>query len=318
MNRRSLLAALAVAPIAAACASKFPEPERGPFTVLFPGSPADGDFHSMVLDAVTREQLLRSIQIEVRSCEELSSDAIADALRRIAREKPAVVFCIGSAMAIPLQRVAWEFPAQDFTLLQGRLVRPNVAAYALREEEPAWLAGFLAARLSKSRAIGIVNSPVPFRPERLTAAYRAGARRASEAIRVVEASSALDPVEAVQALAESRADVVYAAVDAAPNEAIDACRNRGLAFIGQWRDWSALAPDTVVASCLGDPGALFSAAVQDIVDAVWRGDYVRTFGMRYPRMLGFSLAAATPPSLVAEMSEVATDVASGRVAAAQL
>ena len=313
-TRRRLLQAggAVLAAAGAGCSSRFPTPETGPFAVLFAEPVDDGGFNSSVLEAVTRTEAARGIPMRVGAVPAGDATAAADALRRLARSDAKMIYGVGPHFSAPMQRVAWEYPQRRFTLLQDSVLRPNMAAYVLNEEEPAWLAGFLAARLSAARAVALVSDAPGPRSGRIEAAFRAGSLRGRGETAVAVESAAGGQAAAVARLS-GRADIVYGALDSAPHEAVAACRAAGVRFIGCVRDWIPLDPQTVVASALIDPGALFTAASGDIVDAVWRGDLLRTYGLRYPRMLGFAVGRDVPGTLADQVVSAALDVAGGRV-----
>jgi basic membrane protein A len=313
-SRRRFVAAAALGLSAAACSNRFPAPEAGPFAFLFAGEPDDGGFNSLVLEGITRVESARRIPMRVSS---VAADptAIATALRGYARSDAKMIFGVGAAMAEPIQRVAWELPDHRFTLIQGDLIRPNLAAYMLREEEPAWLAGYLAARLSTRQSIGVLSDLPERRRRRVEDAFRAGAAKASTTVKVVPAAGDGDTAAATAAASLlERVDVVYGALDGVPRAAIEACRAAGAKFIGCPRDWSPEDPDTVVASALLDPGLLVAAATQDLNDAVWRGDFVRSFGLYFPQMVRFALSERLSAALAGDVRSAGLDLASGRVA----
>jgi basic membrane protein A len=312
-RRRFLQAGAGLAAGLSGCSSRFPTPEEGPFTVLLRGPLDDGGFNSSLLQALTRVEAARGIPVHVNTVSSPDAEAATAALREAARSDATMIFAAGSQLAWPIQRVAWEFPQQRFTLLQGELIRPNLGAYVLNEEEPAWLAGFLAGRLSARHAVALVSDTAGTRRRRIEGAFRAGALRADGETAVLAEADDGDQAAAVARVA-GRADVVYGALDAAPQAAVAACRAGGLRFIGCMRDWMSLDPETVVASALIDPGQLFATATQDIIDAVWRGDLVRSYGLRYPRMLGFAVGAPVPAALAEQIRSAALDLTSRRVA----
>ena len=312
-SRRRFFAATAGLALSA-CSSRFTAPESGPFTVLLAGEADDGGFNSLVLEGVTRVEARRNVPVHVVAVPSADGAALAAALRSAARSADfTMIFAAGASFSAPVQRVAWEFPQQKFTLLQGELLRPNLAAYVLREEEPAWLAGFLAARSSGRQAVGMLSDVAEPRRARLESAFRAGALEVDGRISILQADARRGMGQAAAELA-AQADVVFGALDAAPDEAIAACRAAGVKYISSLRDWTSVDAGTVIASAVADPGALYAAAVQDLTDAVWRGDFLRAFTLRYTDMLGFAMSARIPPAVADAVKSAALDVASGRVA----
>ena len=65
-----------------------------------------------------------------------------------------MVIAYGGQTSEAAQRVAWEFPEQRFTVIQGFHTRPNLAVYEVLQEQSAWLAGAAAGMLTKSNVVG--------------------------------------------------------------------------------------------------------------------------------------------------------------------
>ena len=152
--------------------------------------------------------------------------------RRVARDYPEVAFAFGSGIG----------PAE-----------PNFAVFDNWIHEPAYLAGMIAGKLTKSNTVGTVAAmPIP-EVNRLSNAFCAGAKEVNQAVKCKFAfiGSFFDPPKAKEAAIaqiEAGVDVIYAERFGV----IEAAAERGIPAIGNMSDQSELAPDTVVTSVVWD------------------------------------------------------------------
>lgn len=91
-----------------------------------------------------------------------------------------VVFAVGYKMEEALKEVAPQFPNVKFAIVDGNAPAdaPNCAALKFKEEQGSFLAGFLAASVSKTKKIGFVGGEEIDLIKKFEAGYRAGAKTA--------------------------------------------------------------------------------------------------------------------------------------------
>ena len=152
--------------------------------------------------------------------------------RRVARDYPQVAFVFGSGIG----------PAE-----------PNFGVFDNWIHEPAFLAGMIAGKLTKTNVVGTVAAmPIP-EVNRLSNAFCNGAKEANDQVKCKFSfiGSFFDPPKAKEAAIaqiEAGADVLYAERFGV----IEAAQEAGVAAIGNMSDQSKLAPDTVVTSVVWD------------------------------------------------------------------
>ena len=90
-----------------------------------------------------------------------------------------VVFAVGFKMQDALKEVAPQFPNVKFAIVDGSDPKePNCSALQFKEEQGCFLAGFLAASVSKTKKIGFVGGEEIDLIKKFEAGYRAGAKAA--------------------------------------------------------------------------------------------------------------------------------------------
>ncbi len=152
--------------------------------------------------------------------------------RRVARSFPKVAFAFGSGIG----------PAE-----------PNFGVFDNWIHEPAYLAGMIAGKLTRSNTVGTVAAMTIPEVNRLSNAFCAGAHEVNPKVRCKFSfiGSFFDPPkakEAALAQIEQGVDVIYAERFGV----VEAAKEKGIAAIGNMSDQSSLAPDTVVTSVVWD------------------------------------------------------------------
>ena len=166
-----------------------------------------------------------------------------------------MVYAIGFLMGDDLQQVARQFPRQQFAIIDDVVPEPNITSITFKEEDGSFLAGALAAMVSKTHHIAFIGGmDIPL-IRKFEAGYAAGAREIDPSVRVdVKYAGSFDDVAAGKELASllftDGADIIYTAAGKVGLGAIDAARARpaGDYIIGVDNNQDAVAPGKVLTS----------------------------------------------------------------------
>ena len=184
-----------------------------------------------------------------------------------------VIYAIGFLMSQDLDQIAKEHPHQHYAIIDAVVPEPNVVSVTFREQDGSFLAGALAAMMSKTHHIAFLGGQDIPLLRKFEAGYTAGAREIDPAIRVdVKYIGSFDDVASGQELAnvlfDSGADIVYTAAGKAGLGAIDAVKSRDTDYvIGVDSDQDSLAPGRVLTSMVKK----VDVAVFDVGQAMQRG-----------------------------------------------
>ena len=311
-------AGLGTSLLATACGGPPRRMEQGPIAALFPGTVDDDGFMAAGSRGLMRIE--RELHIPVRSVTGIPPDteSIQNALREMARSEATLVIALGEAASAPAQRVAWEFPDLRFVSVGGRSLRPNLAIYDVGREESAWLAGALAASLSRSNIVGHVAGTREGMALRVRAAFAAGLAFVNPQLRFLTRFSgeAGDAAAAriVSAQIDAGADHVFNALERGQAGVIEVCRARGVPQIGATRDWVEAMPDAFIAAAVADAAFAVWQAGRDLRDGVWRGDYSRRFGLRYPEAARIALSATIPGAIRGRIEDWKAQIIARKIA----
>ncbi len=152
------------------------------------------------------------------------------------------------------RRVARDYPKTAFVFGSGiGPAEPNFGVFDNWIHEPAYLAGMIAGKMTKSNVIGIVAAMSIPEVNRISNAFIAGAKEANPKVRMKVSfiGSFFDPPkakEAAMAQIEAGADVVYAERFGV----IEACVEKDVLAISNMSDQSALGPKHVITGPVWD------------------------------------------------------------------
>lgn len=253
--------------------------------VVFVGTIHDQGFNEAAFAGVEAARRQPGRMITVPPAVPFEPDAIRASADTAAREvgPGGLVVLIGGqgdGVAVPLSA---EWPDRRFAVVQGSVTGANLSSYHVRQEQSAFLAGVLAAHVTRSGTVAHLSGH-RVRPGLLgRAAFVAGVRHAAPGMPVLTGFCGTQDDAAVtlawaRAQLDAGADVLFTMLNGARSGAIDACRAVGAMQIGNVLDWTALEPDVFVASAL----ARIDLAVEAAIAAA-------ETGQREGQSIGFSL-----------------------------
>ncbi len=235
--------------------------------LLTPGPISDAAWNAGAYEGLLR--IRDSLGAQVSHVETKTPAEFEEAFRDYASRGYRLVFGHGFEFQDAAVRVAADFPNTVFITTSGARVRRNVAPMIFRLEEGTYLAGMLAAGLSRTGKLGFVGGIRLPPVEGTYLGFVGGAKAVRPDVQVMQAYLGnFEDVAAAKesALAQIRrgADVILHNADAAAFGVFQAARESpGVLAIGANRDQNAVAPDVIVASATLDvPHALLAVARQ--------------------------------------------------------
>jgi len=181
-----------------------------------------------------------------------------------------MIYAIGFLMNKDLDQISKQYPKQHYAIIDAIVPDPNVVSATFKEEDGSFLAGALAALVSKTHHIAFLGGQDIPLLRKFEVGYIAGAHQIDPATKVdVKYVGSFEDVAAGQELSNvlfnGGADIVYAAAGKAGIGAIDAVRARANAFvIGVDSDQDSMAPGKVLTSMVKH----VDVAVFDIAKAI--------------------------------------------------
>ena len=258
---RRVIAALAIAVCSmtlAGCVRKHVRPAAGQLTlgmVTDVGGLGDRSFNDSAYDGMLMSQARFGAYIKV-----LQSKSAADYQPNLTVFSEAgfdMIYAIGFLMSEDVAQVARQFTHQHYTIIDAMVPVPNVVSVTFNEQDGSFLAGALAAMVSRSHHLGFIGGQDIPPIHRFEAGYIAGVHQIDPNATVdVKYVGSFDDVavgkELANLLFNSGADIVYAAAGKAGLGVIDAVKSRprGNYVIGVDSNQDGLAPGKILTSMI--------------------------------------------------------------------
>lgn len=263
---------------------------------------------------------------DVKYVETKSASDYTTNLRTFATQGYDVVIAVGFAMEDALKQVAGEFPAVKFAIVDGNAPAgaANCVSLKFKEEEGSFLAGYVAASVSKTKKIGFVGGMKIPLIEKFEAGYKAGAKTAGfdpdKQVLVTYTGDWNDVSKgksnATQLFANG-ADIIFQAAGKAGLGVITAAKEKGKGFyaIGVDQDQDAVEPGSVLTSMVKH----IETAVFDTTKKVKEGQFTAGQQLYDLKQGGIGLSEMkytkqdVPPAVLENVKKLSTLISDGKV-----
>jgi basic membrane protein A len=179
------------------------------------GGPGDRSYNDAVLAGLTKAKKTLTFTSEGFITDGTAADR-EKRLRAMIAKGCAPILAIGSGYAKLLKNLAMEFPTQQFFILNDASVPSlNVSSLVFNEKQVGYLAGFAAARVTKTNKVALIsNSP----NLELEAGFTLGASAAKKKAKVTFKSATSGLADITKTLIAEGNDVIFTGVTGSANE----------------------------------------------------------------------------------------------------
>ncbi len=225
-----------------------------------------------------RYQMQQNIpNVETTIRENVSEDPVIaeKAIRELAKQGNRIIFTTSFGFMTPTINVAKDYPKITFIHISGYLSAPNVGTAFGKIEEPRYVSGMIAGRMTKTNTIGYVAAfPIP-EVIRGINAFTLGVRQVNPTakVRVTWTKTWFDPAaerQAADALLNGGADIIAQHQDSPAAQ--QAAQDRGKYGIGYSSDMRLSTPDATLTSPIWNWGVYYTAAVKQVQAGTWKND----------------------------------------------
>jgi len=236
----------------------------------------DRSFNAAAWDGLKRAQ--RELGVSVRYLESKEQSDYKTNLASLADQGNRMVFAIGYLMEDALAEVAPKYPNTRFVIIDGSApALNNCMSVKFREEEGAFLAGFLAGSMTTTGALGFIGGMEGPLIKKFECGFRAGARMARSDCRVIVKyigswTDVAKGKEYARAAIQQGADIVFHAAGKGGLGVLDAAAEAGPGHygIGVDKDQDGEHPGRVLTSMMKGVTPAVFAAVQDLKAGKWK------------------------------------------------
>jgi len=191
-----------------------------------------------------------------------------------------LIISIGANQAAEVKKAAAKYTRQKMASVDGNIADlPNVISLIARDNESSYLAGALAAMMTKSGTIGFIGGMDIPSIHRFLAGYQAGAQSIKPECKILIDYSGnwindgTSKALALQQIKEG-ADILFGPAGSGNLGVIEAAKEKGLYALGVDADQSPTAPQTVIASTTKNEDSLVYEAISQLVEDRFKGGIV--------------------------------------------
>jgi basic membrane protein A len=319
----ALAAALAVGcssdkPTAESTTGLSGEPAK-PFKValLTPGPVSDGGWSALAYEGL--QAIKSDLGAEVNN-QEARDTAIRDAMRTYAQDGYNLVIGHGYEYNQVESEVAKDFPNTVFVSSSGGMSGVNYGAFRFYLEQGFYLAGMMAAGMSKTGVVATVGLDVPSIVSTFKG-FEAGAKAVNPNIKVVSKMVPLpgnDPAaykQATMAAIAEKADYIIHQANEGRQAVFDAAKEKGAFVFGSNANQNDNPSGVVVASAVIVSKPAFLGLAKEVKEGTYKGS-IKLIGMDVGAIdfvINPAFEAKLPPELKAKIDQAKAEIVSGKL-----
>jgi basic membrane protein A len=331
INTKALLIAalLIVAVLASACAPAA-TPTAAPtaaaegtkpahkVAVLFPGTVSDQSWNQWGYEGLKKAEA--ECNVEIAYAENVSQDAQIETMRNYAAQGYDIIIGHGGEYTDSAFSVAKEYPNFQFAITNGVKAGGNVSGLKISYRQMGYLAGVLAAYMTKSNYLGmVVGEEIAICNEGFEG-FTTGAQETGKTLgkdiktKMVATGNWADVSKAREAglaLIAEGVDVLYHVLDTADAGLIAAAQDKGVYAIGLYRDSSNLGPKAVIGSSLGSPTSQIK--ILACGEKAFLSGQALSLDVTVPDGVSINMTSLTPADVQQKVNEVYEKMKSGEL-----
>jgi basic membrane lipoprotein Med (substrate-binding protein (PBP1-ABC) superfamily) len=244
--------------------------------LLTPGSVSDSGWSALAFQGL--EAIRTEMGAETNN-QVATGTQIKDGLRSYAQKGYSLVFGHGYEYNEPSVEVAKDFPKTMFVSSSGGKTAPNVGAFRFYLEQSFYLAGMMAAEMSKTGKLALIGGDDVPSIRSTFKGFEAGAKAANPKIQFKEVftGSGEDVAKAklatLQAIGEG-ADFVIHQANAAAQGVFDACKEKNVYAFGANLNQNDNPSGVVVASAIIVAKPAFLDVAKQVKDGTFKGGII--------------------------------------------
>ena len=266
-----LLAALLLLGMFAGCKkNNTPDGEALTVALVIAGTFGDRSFYDSSKEGANRLVADRGIVLKPIECR---NENFTTQMRNAADAADMVV-CVGWEF-YEIETVAPDYPDVHWIWIDNATESPvaNLLNITYAQNEGSFLAGYIAAAMSKTGTVGAVGGEDSDTINDFIVGYEQGAKQFDPGIKVVHNYTGTyeDPAagkECAIALNDNGADVIFQIASAAGDGVFDAAKDKGFYAIGVDSDQKYINPDVIICSMKKEVGN----SIYDAISAYLDGD----------------------------------------------
>ncbi len=285
--------------------------------LLTPGPVSDSGWNALAYNGL--QDIKTQLGADVQN-QEAEGTKIKDSMRAYAQQGFDLVIGHGYEYNDPAMEVAKDFPKTIFISSSGGKTAPNVGAFRFYLEQSFFLAGMMAADMSKSGKVAMIGGPDVPSIRSTFKAFRAGATAEKPNCQVIEIFTGKDSDIAaakqatLQAISQG-ADFVIHQANAAAQGVFDAAKEKGIYAFGANSDQNDNPSGVVIASPVIVAGPAFVDLAKKVQAGTYKGQ-VTLMGMDIGAIdfvINPKLKGKIPADVLKKIQDTQANIRSGKL-----
>lgn len=242
------------------------------------GGLGDHSFNDKALEAL--EDVQKDEDIDIRFLEASSSADYEKVLIESANEGAVLTVAVGSNLEDAVIKVAAEKTDSYFAIIDSQKQSKNIKSMSFADNESGFLAGYAAAKTSKTGKIGIIGGDERSTVSLFSCGYEAGAKSANPNIQIVKGyvGSFYDSDKgyktAEKMFKDNNTDVIMHVAGPSGTGIIKAAKDNGFWVIGADKDQSSLASDNVLCSAVKEMKDGLADMIKEAIKGNFEGNHM--------------------------------------------
>jgi basic membrane protein A len=286
--------------------------------VLFPGAVSDQSWNQWGYEGLVKAKA--DCNVEIAYSENVFQDAQIETMRNYAAQGYDIIIGHGGEYTDSAFSVAKEYPNIQFAITNGVKAGGNVSGLKISYRQMGYLAGVLAAYMTKTNYLGmVVGEEIAISKEGFEG-FTTGAQETGKTIgkdiktKLVSTGDWADVAKAREAglaLISEGVDVLYHVLDTADAGLIAAAQDKGVYAIGLYRDSSNLGPKAVIGSSIGSPTSqvhILACGTEGFLSG-----QARSLDVNVPDGVSINMTGLTPADVQQKVNDVYAKMKSGEI-----
>lgn len=245
-------------------------------------------------------------------------------LDKLADENHDIIWGVGYMMAEAITNAATTYPDLKFAIVDMAYdeTPANVTGVVFRTEEPSFLAGYVAGKMTTTNKVGFVGGIKGFVIDTFEYGYRAGVAYAAKElgkdieVMVQYADSFVDAAKGkaiANVMYQGGADIVFHAAGGVGGGVIEAAKEANKYAIGVDRDQNYLAPTNVITSVIKQVGQAMYLTSKDVMDGKDVGGKTVAYGLKEGTCDYAKTGNLIPQEVITATDAIKADIIAGKI-----
>lgn len=253
--------------------------------VLGEGSINDQSFNQSTWEGLKKAE--KDFGIHVKYLESKQESDYIQNIETLVDEDMDLIIGVGYQLKDSIKDAAGSYPDQKFALMDETYdkIPENVVPVTFKEQEAAYLAGVIAANMTKTKNVGFIGGlPAPG-VVKYQYGFKYGVESANKDVKISEqyANSFSDQAKGksiAKQMYAGNVDLILSAAGDAGTGAIEAAKENNKLAIGADRDQSDLSPENVITSAIKKLNVASYDLAKELVEGKYKGGVEKVYGLK--------------------------------------